>query len=263
MTRRIKRTPDFELSLQLKRDDFIRPPRDAQRNWLLNGAVGELTENLASLDRLAARFVPGTDQLETRDRSQSALRDEEIMEEWQVPLMRAMAQVVTASRGDILEVGFGRGVSSSFIQQFGAASHTIIECNASICARFERWRAEQPGKDISIVQGLWQDVLPQLGQFDGVFFHTYPLNETEFIEHIAGSTTFAEHFFEHAAAHLVEGGIFTYLSNEIDSLGRGHQRALLRHFRSLEIQVVDGLELPQQVRDAWWADSMVVVKAVK
>ena len=38
MTRRIKRKKDFEVSLTLKNDDFIRPPRDAQRNWLLNEA---------------------------------------------------------------------------------------------------------------------------------------------------------------------------------------------------------------------------------
>ena len=64
-------------------------------------------------------------------------------------------------------------------------------------------------------------------------------------------------------AHLVEGGAFTYLSNEIDSLGRPHQRALFRHFRSIEVARIESLDLPQDVRDAWWSDSMVVVKAVK
>ena len=35
MTRKIRRTRDYEITLQIKNDDFIKPPRDAQRNWLL------------------------------------------------------------------------------------------------------------------------------------------------------------------------------------------------------------------------------------
>ena len=43
---------------------------------------------------------------------------------------------------------------------------------------------------------------------------------------------------------------------------RRHQREILRHFSSLELRVVDKLNLPQDTGDLWWADSMVVVKAV-
>ena len=39
MTRKIKRFRDFEIELRLKNEDFIRPPVDAQRNWLLNRAL--------------------------------------------------------------------------------------------------------------------------------------------------------------------------------------------------------------------------------
>ena len=79
---------------------------------------------------------------------------------------------------------------------------------------------------------------------------------------MASSVTFAAHFFPVAAAHLRPGGVFTYLSNEIDSLSRAHQRLLFAHFRSVRMQRVP-LVLPPDVRDAWWADSMVVVEAVK
>lgn len=263
MTRRIKRHRNFELTLELKNDDFIRPPRDSQRNWLLNGVMAETAERLLALDGHAARFVPGIDSLPTEDRSQAVLSDEEIMEDWQIPLMRAMAEGVTRSHGDVLEVGFGRGVSADFIQEGGVRSHTIIECNDSIVGRFDEWAAAYPGASLHMAHGLWQDVLPTLGLFDGVFFHTYPLNEADILEQIGDSATFAEHFFPHAAAHLKEGGVFTYLSNEIDSLSRTHQRLLLRHFRSISLQVVGELHLPEQVHDAWWADSMVVVQAVK
>lgn len=263
MTRRIKRHHDFDLSLELKRDDFIRPPRDAQRNWLLNTAIAEFVENLEALDAHARRFVPGTDDLPTADRAQADLRDEEIMEDWQIPLMRAMAEVVTQSHGDVLEVGFGRGVSAGFIQDRGVRSHTVIECNDNIVGRFRDWASAYPGQDLRIEHGLWQDVLPRLGLYDGIFFHTYPLNEEDLVAQISASATFAEHFFSHAAAHLRQGGVFTYLSNEIDSLSRTHQRLLLRHFDAIGIRLVCGLDLPQGVRDAWWADSMVVVQAFR
>jgi guanidinoacetate N-methyltransferase len=263
MTRRLKRLREFELSLQIKDENFIRPPTDRQRGWLLNSAMSEFVKDLYALDGLAKGFVAGEEKLYTGDRTQAALSDQEIMEDWQIPLMQKMAEIVCESHGDVLEVGFGRGVSSSMIQACGVRSHTIIECNDSIVERYEHWRRDYPDSDTRMVHGLWQDTLDDLGQFDGVFFHTYPLNEEDLIDQIGESTTFADHFFPHAAAHLVDGGIFTYLSNEMDSLSRAHQRLLLRHFRRIEMQVVDGLAPPEDVNDAWWADSMVVVKAVK
>ncbi|NNF16908.1 MAG: class I SAM-dependent methyltransferase [Gammaproteobacteria bacterium] len=263
MIKRIKRTREFELSVQIKDDQFIRPPHDRQRSWLLNRSIAELSGDLYALDQLAQRFVPGTETLHNTDRTQAELSDQEIMEDWQVPLMQAMADIVTSVHGDVLEIGFGRGVSSSMIQQGGVRSHTIIECNDSIVQRFDYWRQDFEGRDIRLVHGLWQDTLDNLGLFDGVFFHTYPLNEEELLSQIGESVTFADHFFPHAAAHLHEGGVFTYLSNEIDSLSRTHQRLLFRHFQRIETQLVKDLAIPDDVHDAWWSDSMVVVKAVK
>lgn len=263
MTRRMKRTADYEIAVTIKNDAFIRPPRETQRNWLLNGALRELADRLDALDDLARRFVPGITGGPVEDRTQAVLRDEEIMEDWQIPLMRAMADVVTEDHGDVLEIGFGRGVSATFIQERGARSHTVIECNDDVVRRFETWREGYPDADISMQHGLWQDVLDGLGTFDGVFFHTYPLTEADFVAQIGESSTFAEHFFPHAAAHLSRGGVFTYLSNEMDSLSRTHQRRLLAHFSEVSVKVVDSLPIQPDVADAWWSDSMVVVKATK
>ena len=121
MTRRIKRHRNFELSLQIKNGDFIRPPRDFQRNWLINRAIDEFAGDLEAIDVLAGRFAPGVQKLMTKDRTQAALKDEEIMEDWQLPLMQAMADIVTNSNGDILEIGFGRGVASTMLQNGGAS----------------------------------------------------------------------------------------------------------------------------------------------
>jgi guanidinoacetate N-methyltransferase len=113
-----------------------------------------------------------------------------------------------------------------------------------------------------LVRGKWQDALASLPAFDGIFFQTYPLNEQEFLEFVARSVTFAEHFFPTAAQHLRPGGAFTYLSHEIDSLSRSHQRLLFKHFSSVQLGL-QPLRLPADCKDLWWADSMVVVKAIK
>ncbi len=263
MTRRIKRLPQFEVTLEILDGTFIAPPRPAQRNWLLNRAMNEFAADLVALDGLAADFVAGSDTVPTADRSQAELDDQDIMEDWQIPIMTAMAAAAGAARGDVLEVGFGRGVSADLLQQAGIRSHTIVECNDAIVRRMEAWKAGYPERDIRLVHARWQDAADQLEAYDAVFFHTYPLTEDEYIDHVVNSTTFAEHFFPTAAAHLREGGVFTYLTNEIDSFSRAHQRLVFRYFRSLTLSLVTGLQLPADLKDAWWADSMVVIRAVK
>lgn len=262
MTRKIKRTRAFELQLEVKDESFIRPPTEAQRNWLLNRFLREAGEDLQALDTLAPRFVPGGARAMPTDLRHAALSDADIMEDWQLPLMGAMAAIAARAGGDVLEIGYGRGVSARMIQSHGVRSHTIVECNPSVLDRFAEWRATLPERDIRVVPGLWQDVIGTLGEYDSVFFHTYALDEDEVTELVAGSVTFAAHFFPVAAAHLRPGGVFTYLSNEIDTLSRAHQRLLFEHFRSIRVERVS-LSLPPDVRDAWWADGMVVVEAVK
>ena len=113
-----------------------------------------------------------------------------------------------------------------------------------------------------MLRGRWQDVDDQLGAFDGVFFHAVPLNEQEFAEHMLRTATFAEHAFGPMARHLRPGGVFTYLTTEIDSLSRRHQRRLFEHFREVTLSV-EKLQIPEDTRDMWWAHSMVVLKAVR
>lgn len=262
MSRKLRRTADFEIVLDVKSDEFIAPPRTSQRNALLNKAVAEFADDLNQLHRLAARFVPGKDTLQIEERTHTDLTDEAIMEDWQIPLMRAMVAVATETYGDLLEIGFGRGISASFIQDKGVRSHTIVECNESVIERFHQWRAAYPDREIRLLEGRWQDVTDQYTSYDAIFFHTYPLNEQEYLELVANSSTFAEHFFPTASRYLRPGGVFTYMTNEIDSLSRGHQRALLRYFTSFSVSL-QSLQMPPDVRDTWWADSMVIVKAVK
>ena len=262
----VQRRPAFEVTVEIRKAGFIAPPRPTQRQWLINRAVAELSDDLETLDGLSRRFVPGADlsaQVFTEDRAQARLTDDEIIQDWHAPLMKAMAEAITVAGGDILEIGFGRGMASSFLQERHPRSHTIIECNDFVIDHhFGPWRAKHLGADIRLVRGKWQDALASLPVFDGIFFQTYPLNEQEFLEFVARSVTFAEHFFPTAAQHLRPGGAFTYLSHEIDSLSRSHQRLLFKHFSSVQLGL-QPLRLPADCKDLWWADSMVVVKAIK
>jgi guanidinoacetate N-methyltransferase len=144
MTRRVRRHKAFEILVHVKDEAFLRPPREAQRNWLLNRLVKETADDLVALDEAARGFVRGGEPVVMSDRDQARLADEEIMEDWQIPVMKAMAEAITDTHGDILEIGFGRGVASSLIQEQQVRSHTIIVFSfmvSSVSFRYGRRRS--------------------------------------------------------------------------------------------------------------------------
>ncbi|QEG01371.1 Plipastatin synthase subunit D [Stieleria maiorica] len=255
---------NIRLTLEWKDQNFISTPRKRQRKWLLDQTLRETAADLSSLNEIAERMVAGSDQPHVpRELSQERLSEQEIMEDWQTPLMKAMADWATESHGDVLEIGFGRGVAATMIQENGVRSHTIVEMNPhSIQDHFVPWRNRYADRDIRLVAGRWQDHLDHLRTYDSVFFHAFPMNESEFVKYVVDSVTFAEHFFPVASRLLRPGGVFTYLTTEIDSLSRRHQRSLLDHFAEIQLRV-QPLSIPAETKDAWWADSMVVVRAVK
>jgi guanidinoacetate N-methyltransferase len=239
---------------------------------VLHRALDELADDLVALDRVARRFVAGSERRAMADgwsasraeydSAQLVIQGQQVMQDWERPLMEAMARIAAASGGDVLEVGFGMGISATYLQDLGVRSHTIIECNEDVIRHFEAWRAGYPDRDIRLLRGRWEDVVDRLGAYDSVVFDTYPTDEEEFVERVLDDVTFAQHFFPVAAGCLAEGGVFTYYTNEIDSFSRRHQRLVLERFRSLELSVVRPLAPPADC-NYWWADAMVVVKAVK
>ncbi|KAL3145046.1 hypothetical protein ABBQ32_003537 [Trebouxia sp. C0010 RCD-2024] len=105
----------------------------------------------------------------------SQLVDEEsqgVMMAWEGPLMQAHAKAICSKGGDVLNVGFGLGLVDNAIQSNHPASHTIIEAHPDVLHKMEEdgWE-DRP--NVRVVHGRWQDVLPQLGQYDGIFFDTF------------------------------------------------------------------------------------------
>lgn len=270
--KRVCRRPQFEISLDIRDEKFISTPAASQQNWVLSRAMDELADDLSHLNRLAKEFVAGSKRQVMRgdwvssvanyEESQLIIDGQQVMQDWERPYMEAMALAATESHGDLLEVGFGMGISADYIQGAGVRSHTIIECNEDVIERFTRWKSMYPGRDIRLVKGRWQDTVHQLSEFDSIFFDTYPLSEKEFSEFVVADVTFAAHFFEAAAMKLKRGGVLTYYSNEIDTMSRRHQRRLLKYFKRLSMSVVQPLYPPDDC-NYWWANSMVLVSATK
>lgn len=243
-------------------------------DWLARRATKELVDDIKHLDHLVARFQHGGDRPHMSSQSnllnspidlsthQLLIAGQQVMQDWERPYMDAMAKAVAAHGGNALEVGFGMGISASLIQEYGVSSHTIIESNPEVAENARKWRNNYPDRDIVIVEGRWQDVISGLGVFDAILFDTYPVNEEEQENFYVNDTTFAAHFFQAASEHLVRGGLFTYYSNEIDSLGREHQRRVLEYFASVSLEVIRGLSPPGNCH-YWWADSIVLTKAYK
>ncbi len=268
----IARTPDFEVSIKLTGGEFILPRGENRRNWTIRRVLEEVKDDLYHLDRQTKSFVRGshrptmTREWETTraeyDQSRLIIDGQQVMQDWERPLMHEMARVATEGHGDVLEIGFGMGISASYMVEMRVRSYTVVECNDDVARFFEEWRKQYPDVPTRLIQGRWEDVADQLGEYDAVFFDTYPLDEEDFYRHVIESITFAQSFFPTAARCLRKGGVFTYYTNEIDTFSRRHQRLVLEHFDTFSLSVVKSLKPPPDC-NYWWADSMVLVKCIK
>ena len=100
---------------------------------------------------------------------------EAVMMDWEAPLMREHARIICERAGPsarVLNVGFGLGIVDGCIAERGPARHVIIEAHPAVLEHMQRegWKS-RPG--VQVVAGRWQDVIDDLGPFDGIFFDTY------------------------------------------------------------------------------------------
>lgn len=102
-----------------------------------------------------------------------------VMMAWEGPLMEAHARAVCSNGGRVLNVGFGMGMIDGAIQKYdGVVEHTIVEAHPDVYERMMRlgWGEK---KNVKVVFGRWQDVLPQLDSYDGK-----TLNHVIFVLHV-------------------------------------------------------------------------------
>ena len=93
-----------------------------------------------------------------------------IMMDWEHPAMSASAAYITENGGDILEIGFGMGISAGYIQSHSISSHTIIEPHPQIVEKAVEWSSGK--SNVTIISQSWADVTGSLGTYDGIFYDT-------------------------------------------------------------------------------------------
>jgi spermidine synthase len=122
----------------------------------------------------------------------------EVMGDWELPIMEKHVEICCQKGGDILEVGFGMGISANIIQQYDIKSHTIVELHPQIINRLKEWSKGK--KNINIIEGDWYDSLNIINsrKYDGIFFDTHlDPNRKKFRELVVDKS-------------LKDNGIFTY-----------------------------------------------------
>ena len=97
--------------------------------------------------------------------------DAQVMMDWEHPIMSASAAYVTQGGGDILEIGFGMGISAGYMHSHSISSHTIIENHPQIIPKAVEWTSGK--SNVTIVSQSWYDVRNSIGTFDGIFYDTY------------------------------------------------------------------------------------------
>ena len=94
----------------------------------------------------------------------------EVMMSWESFIMQKSAEYICQSKGDILEIGFGMGICSDYIQAQGVNSHTIIEIHPQIIERLNTWASGK--SNVTVIEGDW-NIVGGLSTYDGIFLDTF------------------------------------------------------------------------------------------
>jgi protein arginine N-methyltransferase 2 len=97
-----------------------------------------------------------------------------VMMDWEDPIMYASAQYVAENGGNILEIGYGMGISANYIQSFGPKSHTIVEIHPEIASQARSWAKR--GEGITVLEGDWFNLKKEIevnAPYDGIFYDAY------------------------------------------------------------------------------------------
>ena len=129
----------FDLELRIKSEEFLPTLQDFQEEWLVNKLMNEAARDLEQTSELSRNFVHGTKRPEmpenwgeqdvAYDDKQLVLKGHQVMQAWEDRIMSAMAENITQTHGDILEIGFGMGISATHILEQGVNSYTVVEPN--------------------------------------------------------------------------------------------------------------------------------------
>lgn len=174
----------------------------------------------------------------------------QVMQRWELPLMKFLANQVTWNHGDILEIGFGMGISATEIINAGCKSYTVIEAHPQIAANARNW-SESQNANITVIEGFWQNIVPNLNTtYDGILFDTFPMHSKE---------KYSNHFpfISHSVSLLKESGVLTFFSDEKLPFRTKHLNLLFQYFDDVHLVKVKGLQPPENC-EYWREDYMII-----
>lgn len=182
---------------------------DLKKDKQFIGQIPEWEESYKQSDDLLIRYTQDDWKSAKAVYSEHDLQilGEPVMEDWEEPYMRVLADIATSQGGTIVEVGYGMGISARLIQAKPIQKHIIIEANKEVASVAREWAASCKYETV-ILEGLWQEVIGEIADesIEGILFDTYPLTEKELYQNHFS-------FFTHAFAKLKQGGCFTYYSD--------------------------------------------------
>ena len=130
-----------------------------------------------------------------------------IMMAWEHPVMKQHAEIVCKNGGDILEIGFGMGISAQYIQEQEIDSHTIIEIHPEIAEKAREWARDK--ENVEIIEADWYDVVDELKTYDGIFY------DAERDDH-------KDEFYQIIKSSLKAGGAYTFFNPKGDGIKNHH-----------------------------------------
>lgn len=149
----------------------------------------------------------------------------QVMQSWENNYMKSLAAIATSQGGDVLEVGFGMGISAGYIQKSKKIkSHTIVECHPKVIKSARKmFDKELASGKMKLIEGFWEDRTPTMADesYDGILFDSCPLDSgVEFFQFFP--------FFKEAYRLLKAGGTFTYFSDEATEISDIHKQELIK-----------------------------------
>ena len=148
----------------------------------------------------------------------------EVMMDWEDDIMKASANYICENGGDILELGFGMGISANYIQANNINSHTIIENHPQIIEKLKVWAQDKP--NVTIIEGDWYNVKDSLSTYDGLFYDTFgDENVDNFITVLpklmksGGKATWWNNFTDKDDVFFINGTTYETISvNPVDNI---------------------------------------------
>lgn len=133
-----------------------------------------------------------------------------VMMEWERPIMKKSAELITQVEPNdsnglvVLNVGFGMGIIDSFIQEAKPFKHYISEAHPDVLKKLREdgWYDKE---DVIILEGRWQDTLPQLIDegviLDGIYYDTFSEHYQDLVN-----------FFDLVYGLLSPEGVFSFFN---------------------------------------------------